>query len=122
MVCAEITFGPPRGEPEAGHTAAPTEGKGHVQNRGENGLQGDSSRESKDSALGARGVRSAGVSGRIVAGAGLSACNTARIHRRRREAVPFLGDIDAMCRPVAHFHGAGFRRVVGSEAFVFMQA
>ena len=97
-------------------------GKSRGQNRGENGLQGDSSRESRNAALGARGVRSAGVSGRIVAGAGLSACNTARIHRRRREAVPFSGDIDTMCRPVAHLYGAGFRRVVGSEAFVFMQA
>ena len=63
-----------------------------------------------DAAPGASAVRSIG------AGAG----STTRSHRRRREAVPSSGGGDAMGRPVACFHRAGFRRVVGAEAVVFM--
>jgi hypothetical protein len=83
------------------------------QNRGENGLQDDSSRKSMDAGLEASGVRSTGVFGRgeISAGAG----STARSHRRRRETVPPPGGGNAMGCPVT-----GFRRVIEAEAVVFM--
>jgi len=93
----------------------PTAGQRRDQNRGENGLQDDSSRESTDAGLEASGVRSTGVFGRGEISVSAGARSTARSHRRRRETIPPPGGGNAMGCPVT-----GFRRVVGAEAVVFM--
>jgi len=73
-----------------------------------------------DAGLEASGVRSTGVFGRGEISGSAGARSTARSHRRRRETVPPPGGGNAMGCPVTCFHRAGFRRVVGAEAVVFM--
>ena len=118
MVCAESTFGRPM-------RRALSRAYGRTdrsQNRGENGLQDDSSRESMDAASGAPGGRSASAAGRGETGVGAGACSTARIHRRRCEAIPPSGGVDSPRGGVVQRKRMDFRRITGSAAFGFMPA
>jgi hypothetical protein len=72
----------------AGREQAQTDGTVNgPQNRGEKGLQDDSSRASIGAVSGRPGRPAGGASGRAGLRAGSYACSIARIHPRRREAV-----------------------------------
>src|SRR5664279_874970 len=89
------------------------------QNRGEKGLQEDSSRTSIGAVSGRPGWPAGGASGRAGLCAGSYASSIARIHRRRREAVFASADVAPARKELRRCEANG-RRAAGLKAFGFM--